>query len=70
MSDTETDTATRTADGFRDCEICSAPTRNSPIPLRHSTGEGTGVDDAVQLRACDDCQLNLANVAWGEIIDA
>jgi hypothetical protein len=70
MGDTaDTEQEGSEADEMRDCNICGSPTLNSPILLRHATGEGTGVDDAVQLRACDTCQMNLANVAWGDRID-
>lgn len=30
-------------DDFQDCGICRSPTLNSPIMLRHATGEGTGL---------------------------
>ena len=49
---------------FESCEICGDPTQNTAIPLRHSPGDGGSSGRAVQLRACDTCQRNLANVNW------
>jgi len=55
--------------GYKTCEICNSLTRNSPINLRISPGDASGAGTAVELRACDTCRMNLANVAWEDYIN-